>query len=187
MTLAALAVVTAATLFFWIDPAGGVSKHLATVVTIKEEASYTARLQVALDSIHVVRQHPWLGAGLGTFETAYSPFQTIPGDDRWDHAHNDFVEAAVESGLVGALIILSALMIFTSSAFGDLIHKLHHEAGWIRFGAAVGCCGLLVHSLMDFNLRMPATAAWFAVCLGISMGQMPLSRRRGAATVGLVN
>jgi hypothetical protein len=39
---------------------------------------------------------------------------------------------------------------------------------WIAIGAAVGCCGLLVHSFFDFNLHIPANAAWFAVLAGIA-------------------
>ncbi len=187
ISLGALAVTAAATLFFWIDP-GGISKHLGRVVNLKitEETSYTLRTQVALDSIHVIRQYPWIGAGFGTFETAYPRFQTIPTDLNWNHAHDDYVEALVESGLLGGLMIVIALVMFFRFAFGNMANRLHREAGWIRFGAAVGCCGLLVHSLMDFNLRNPATAAWFAVCLGISIGQVSSSRRRGASA-GLVN
>jgi hypothetical protein len=40
----------------------------------------------------------------------------------------------------------------------------------MQFAAAVGCCGLLVHSLADFNLHMPANAAWFAACAAIATG-----------------
>src|SRR2546427_10532921 len=39
---------------------------------------------------------------------------------------------------------------------------------WIRLGAALGCCGMLVHSFFDFNLHIPANAAWFAVLAGLA-------------------
>jgi len=35
-------------------------------------------------------------------------------------------------------------------------------------GATIGCLGLLVHSYFDFNLHIPANAAWFAVCAGLA-------------------
>jgi hypothetical protein len=38
----------------------------------------------------------------------------------------------------------------------------------MQLGAALGCCGLLVHSLVDFNLHIPANAAWFAFCAGLA-------------------
>lgn len=188
ITLGALAVTAAAVLFFWIDP-GGISRRLGQVVNLKitQESSYTLRARVALDSIHVVRDRLWFGHGLGTFETAYSRFQTIPNDLKWDHAHDDIIEAIVETGIVGGVLIAAALAMFFGLAFRELAHRLHHEAGWIRFGAAVGCCGLLVHSLIDFNLRIPANAAWFAVCLGMSHGRLISSRRRGTAVSDRVN
>ena len=187
-SLGLLAVTAAAVFFFWLDP-GQMSRRLEQLFNLSmvHEASYASRAQVALDSIHVVRQHPWIGTGMGTFEIAYARFQTIPTDLRWNHAHNDFVEAVVESGIVGGVVIAVALVIFFRFAFLDLAHRLRHEAGWIRFGATVGCCGLLVHSLMDFNLRDPATAAWFAVCAAISIGPVASSRRRGVAPPSLVN
>ncbi len=30
------------------------------------------------------------------------------------------------------------------------------------------CCGLLVHNLADFNLHIPANAAWLAACAAIA-------------------
>ena len=188
VTLGALAVTAAAVVFFWIDP-GGISKRLEKLVNLSiiHEESYTLRAAVALDSRHILPDHPWTGTGLGSFGTAYPRFQTIPSDLIWGHAHDDLVEALVESGVVGGLLIVWALAMFVRFAFVDLRRKLHHQAGWIRFGAAVGCSGLLVHSLCDFNLRIPATAAWFAVCVGISVGQVSSSRRRGTAVSDRVN
>ncbi len=39
-----------------------------------------------------------------------------------------------------------------------------YPVGAIQLVAALGCCGLLVHGVFDFNLHVPANAAWFAVC-----------------------
>jgi len=41
----------------------------------------------------------------------------------------------------------------------------------LRLGAALGCIGLLVHSLVDFNLHIPANAAWFAFCAGLAIAR----------------
>ena len=38
----------------------------------------------------------------------------------------------------------------------------------MQLGAAIGCCGLLIHSFVDFNLHIPANAAWFAFCAGLA-------------------
>jgi O-antigen ligase len=123
---------------------------------------------MTLDSLRMWRDHPVLGVGLGDFATAYPRYQTFPSELWIDHAHNDYAEAVAETGLVGALLILLALVFFLRLAFRDWGQPFRSQASWVRLGAAIGCCGLLVHSFLDFNLHIPANAAWFAVLAGIA-------------------
>jgi O-antigen ligase len=169
-TAATLGITAAVALFFWADP-GSISKRLATVVHLEgpAEAELGSRLVVARDSLRILRDHPWLGGGLGSFEVAFPKYQTFPSDVLWDHAHNDYAEALAETGIAGGILMLVALAMFYRLAFGHLSERLRKEAGWIQLGAAVGCCGLLVHSFVDFNLHIPANAAWFAVCAAIAV------------------
>jgi O-antigen ligase len=116
----------------------------------------------------MVGDHLWLGTGLGSFALVYPRYQSIPTDVVWDHAHDDYVEALGETGLLGGLLIVLAVALGLRLAFGNLRDRLRHRLGWIQLGAALGCCGLLLHSLLDFNLHIPANAAWFAVCAAIA-------------------
>ncbi len=178
--LGALGITAALLLFFWMDP-GEISKRMATLVNFAHspEATFGERKVVTLDCLRILRDHPWIGTGLGSFETAYPRYQSFPSDLLWDHAHNDYAEALAETGLVGEAVILAALVIFFSRAFRNLGERLKHESGWIQLGAALGCCGLLVHGLVDFNLHIPANAAWFAACAGAALSNM-ISLRRSA-------
>jgi len=126
---------------------------------------------MARDALYMWLEHPWLGVGIGDFETAYPRYHSFPTDMWVDHAQNDYVEAAAETGLVGALLILAAVALFLYLAFRNVIHLVGSNAGWVRLGAAIGCCGLLVHSFGDFNLHIPANAAWFAVLAGIATSE----------------
>ena len=162
------ALVAAALLFFWMAPRH-IAERLATMGdgAHPPEVELRLRLVAARDSLGILRDHPWLGAGLGSFETAFPRYQSFPSDFLWDHAHNDYAEALAETGLAGGVAILSALVLFFWLAFRNLRDRLRHPAGWMQFAAAIGCCGILVHSLADFNLHMPANAAWFVVCAAI--------------------
>jgi len=166
---AAITLLAGVMLFAYIDP-GYIGKRLGSVAYVDTAWADWAgeRKNMALDSLHMWRDHPVLGVGLGDFETAYPRYQSYPTDIWIDHAHNDYVEAVAETGLVGALLILSALALFLRLAFRDWGHPIRSQAGWIRLGAAIGCCGLLLHSFWDFNLHIPANAAWFAVLAGIA-------------------
>jgi O-antigen ligase len=164
-----LAIIAAVVLFFWMAPRQ-TAERLATMAdaTHSPEVALADRLAPAKDSLRIFRDHPWLGAGLGSFETVFPRYQSFPSDFTWDHAHNDYAEALAETGAAGGTLILCALGLFFWLAFRNLHERLRHRAGWIQLGAALGCCGLLVHSLVDFNLHIPANAAWFAVCVAIA-------------------
>jgi O-antigen ligase len=181
-TAAALTLLAGLVLFAYVDP-GRVTHKLGSVAYVNRTWAEWAgeRKNLALDSLRMWRDHPVLGVGLGNFETAYPRYQSFPSDLWIDHAHNDYVEAAAETGLVGALLILSALALFFHLAFRDWGRPLRSRAGWIRLGAAIGCCGMLVHSLGDFNLHIPANAAWFAVLAGIATTARDSARDSAAA------
>ena len=164
-------------LFSWIDP-GWVAERLGAVFDLdgqKWVETTEFRRRVSMDSLCMLRDHPAFGVGLGNFELSYPPYQSFPSDLTIDYAHNDYAQAAAETGLVGAALILSALVLFLRLAFSGLRHRLEAGHGWIQLGAALGCCGLLVHSLVDFNLHIPANAVWFAVLAGIAACQGDIS------------
>jgi O-antigen ligase len=171
-TAAGLALVAGVILFAYVDP-GWVAKKLGSVAYVNKTWGEWAsdRKMMASDAYHMWHEHPWLGVGLGDFETAYPRYQSFPTDGWIDHAHNDYAEAAAETGLVGALLILATMALFLYLAFRNAAHLFGSNAGWVRLGAALGCCGLLVHSVADFNLHIPANAAWFAVLAGIATSE----------------
>lgn len=165
----AIGLTAAVLLFFWLAP-GEVSKRLETAAGVVHTPDVTLgdRLVMARDSLRLWRDHPWIGSGLGSLETAYPPYQSFATDLFVDHAHNDYAEALAETGLAGGVLILAALSLFFTGAFGGLRRRLQHSSGLIQLGGAIGCCGLLIHSFVDFNLHIPANAAWFAVLVSLS-------------------
>ena len=166
---AAVALCAGVMLFAYLDP-GRIAKKLGSVAYVNR-----------LGRIGPVTAKAWRSMGFACGATipcwvwAWEILRPLTHAIRvfpptmWiDHAHNDYVEAVAETGLVGALLILSALALFLRLAFRDWGHPFRSQAGWIRLGAAIGCCGLLLHSLLDFNLHIPANAAWFAALAGIA-------------------
>ncbi len=146
-------------------------QRLASIAGLARKPDVTLgnRLTVSRDALTELRDFPWLGTGLGSFNAVFPQYQTFPTDLGWNHAHDDYVEAATETGIVGGLIILSALLMFGWLAFRNLPERMKSLQGWIQLGAALGCCGLLIHSFADFNLHIPANSAWFAVCAGLAV------------------
>ena len=170
----ALAVLAAALLFFWMAP-HQITERLSMIADAvhSPEVAMADRLAAARDSLRIFRDRPWVGSGLGSFETVFPKYQSFPSDSTWDHAHNDYAEALAETGAIGGALILFALGLFFWLAFRNLRERLRYSAGRVRFGAALGCCGLLAHGFVDFNLHIPANGAWFAACAALATLRTP--------------
>ena len=185
-----LALVAATAFFFWIAPQK-VTSRLGSVgnVVNAPEATYGDRMHVAFDSLLIFHDHPVLGTGLGSFGSIFPAYQSFPTNALYPYAHNDYAQALAETGVLGGLIVLVSLILFFRLAFSNLRRRLEQEAGWIRLGAALAVCGLLIHSFVDFNLHIPANAAWFAVCAALATisgpaGRAPAEQREWAETSG---
>ena len=169
IVLGGLAAMLALGTYLWLN-SGHLSPRMQSMLRpdtgTREEVS--DRVAVTRTAFSIFASHPWFGVGVSSFEYAFPGYATFPTDMHWTHAHNDYAEVLAEGGLPAGLLVLVALVMFVRLGFRHLEDRLHHESGWIQVGATVACVGLLVHSFLDFNLRVAANAAWFVVCLAVA-------------------
>jgi O-antigen ligase len=138
--------------------------------TLGQEYNFNGQNRISIwrDTLGLIRHHPLLGTGLGSFSTVYPSVQTVFLHLLVEHAHCDYLEVASELGLPGAILV-----------FGSIFWVLARTAGQYKkaeesFDKAVslGCIGsigaILVHSLADFNLYIPANALVFTVILALA-------------------
>jgi len=137
----------------------------------------------------MVRVHPLLGWGLDVFPTAYPRFRSFYTDFFVNEAHNDYLQVLVETGLVGFGLVLWFLVVWWRHAWHNLRHGADSTARRATLAALIGCCGLLTHSFLDFNLHIPANAALFYVLCGIAAQKtesrnlsQPTRRRSGRSS-----
>lgn len=133
------------------------------------EVSEGKRAAMLQDTWRLFLDHPVLGTGLGTFEMVFPPYDSLYDGKVVNHAHNDYVEALAETGIVGGLccawflgiILLNSLKILAElgSSFGSVLN----------LSGLIACSGILVHSLVDFNLHIPANALLFFVSAHLAM------------------
>ncbi len=161
ITALTLAVAAGAS-FFWLD-SGGVWSRWQQLAEVRELIAGD-RARMSADALRMARAHPAWGVGLGAFATAYPAYQTVVTDEIIDYAHNDYAQFLAEGGAPAGALLLFSLPAFFWLAFRRPRQRLEQPGGWLQLGAAVGVCGLLLHSLVDFNLHIPANAAWFTFC-----------------------
>ncbi|HXH51192.1 MAG TPA: O-antigen ligase family protein [Terriglobia bacterium] len=119
------------------------------------------------DTIQLFRHNPILGTGLGTFEDALRPFQTHLVNLTIDHAHNDYLEFASETGLIGFLLLFAPIFYLLIRMIISFLKDHRRYRSAVLLGCIGSALGLLIHSLFDFNLQVPANAMIFAAILGI--------------------
>lgn len=119
------------------------------------------RAAVRLDTWHIFREHLWTGTGLGTFETVLPAYQAVYDPRVITHAHNDYLEVLSDTGIAGGLCCAWFLATLFLHSLKQLFRSDKPFAAALHLSGLVACCGLLVHSLVDFNLHIPGNALFF--------------------------
>ncbi len=128
------------------------------------------RLTIARDGMHMLTQRPILGWGLETFATVYPSFRSFYTDLVVNEAHNDYLQVLIETGIAGFVTVLVFVALLYRTGLRHLRRWSSSPLAAVRLAALLGCTGILVHSLVDFNLHLPANAALFYSLCGIAAG-----------------
>jgi len=150
----------------------------------KSEISGGMRTSIYRDTVHMFRQRPVLGWGLGTFPVVFPKFRSFYTNFFVNEAHNDFLQLLAETGIAGFAIMLWFLVVAYRQASTKMANWMTDVSGAVTLACMVGITGILVHSLVDFNLQIPANAALFYVFCTLAAAP-PLyqrSRKRKPAT-----
>jgi O-antigen ligase len=145
------------------------TRRLASIHSeAREEIGGGVRFTIDRDCLHMLAKRPFLGWGLGTFPIVYPEFRSFYSTFFVNHAHNDYLQLLVETGLAGFSIAAWFLVLVFRKAAGKLNNWTETATGSMTVAALLGCVGILVHSFLDFNLQIPANAALFYVFCAIA-------------------
>ncbi len=137
------------------------------------------RSSITKDCLRMFSHRPVLGWGLGTFPTVYPSYRSFYTNLFVNEAHNDYAQLLVETGLIGFGLMLWFLVRLYASGLPTSRRWEFKWDGAVSLAALLGCTGLLLHSLVDFNLQIPANAAMFYVLCGLAASPLPrLSKAR---------
>jgi len=118
--------------------------------------------------MRIVKDFPLFGTGLGTFGLAYEAYETLGLSGMLIHAHNDFLEYLSELGVLGFALLAAGILFIIVDSFLTWIKRRNPEVKSLALGGLVAVMVMLVHSLTDFNLHIPANALLFAVILSLN-------------------
>jgi O-antigen ligase len=129
-------------------------------------SSVESRAELASTTSRAAADFMPFGSGLGSFQSVYHLYEKPQQVTNVYvvHAHNDYVEVALELGLAGIVLMLLFLAWWAAAVWRVWRTA---EAGPFARAAAIASAAVLVHSLVDFPLRTAAIAACFAMCLAL--------------------
>lgn len=136
----------------------------ASFQSLGATTSVESRRAVTQTSLRLASDFMPVGSGIGSYQQVYRLYEDPAAVDRTyvNHAHNDYLEIAVESGVLGIGAILFFLTWWGVTARRCwMVRTLDPFAK----AAAIASAALLAHSLVDFPLRTTALAVLFAVAL----------------------
>jgi O-antigen ligase len=154
----------------WVGGHGAIDR-LVNVESTRHEIAAGLRLDIDRDLLKMFPHRPFLGWGLGTFEYVYPQFRSFYTSYDIDEAHNDYLQLLIELGAAGFITMLWFLCLVFRIGSKTLSNWPTDINGAVALAALLGVTGILVHSLVDFNLQVPANAAMFYVlCTIAAMG-----------------
>lgn len=139
-----------------------VQDRIRSLTHPEELADLNGRIRVWRGIFGMIADYPLTGVGPGNFATVFTQYQPPGIAARYFMAHNDYLHFAAEVGLPGLVLILVWGVVVVRTARTRL--RLAGGRWWpLRAGALSGMAALAVHSLVDFNLHIPANALLFSV------------------------
>ena len=129
--------------------------------------SLSTRQTFLTTGMAVARDYLPVGSGIGSFERVYrmkEDPQAIDPTIFVNHAHDDYLELLIETGIPGMLLVVAFL-----GWFGLMCVRFWRSAGRdpFAFAGAIAAGVIMVHSLVDFPLRTSAIAATLAMALAM--------------------
>lgn len=144
-----------------------------------ENNSGSARMWFWLVGVEMLADYPSVGVGLGNYKIDFYPYKaefaaTERGQDfdfaihRVSQAHNDYLQAAAELGVVGFVILISALAVLAATLWIRLRHTRDYERLDLLLLTG-GILAYLAHAVVSFPAHVATSSLLMVVFCGIAL------------------
>ena len=156
---------------------GEVVKRTLSTFDIKKGMGVATRLYVWEKTLILIKERPWFGYGLETFEIAFKDYnieyvKIFNNLVYVDRAHNNYIDTAFSIGLIGLGTYLAVIVTFLYHLFSllkksdDKFHKLLYA------GIISSFCGYLINDIFIFSVVSVSPTFWSLMGLTVAMGKV---------------
>jgi len=143
-----------------------------------EEGSLPARFLYWFSALEMIREHPFIGMGIGTFGVHYPEYQGKVLAEKENrkyvsfaaksiNAHNDYLHMGAEIGIIGLIALLWLILTYYKKGFARL-KKTKREDRLLIIGLMGGAAVLLTHALFSFPFHIIQNGLLFWGILALS-------------------
>jgi O-antigen ligase/tetratricopeptide (TPR) repeat protein len=140
--------------------------RLTTLLKVGETTS-DARLSLWADLLNLAPRFWLFGSGYGTLayvEPITRQVTTFSEPTMFvEHAHNDYLEALIEGGILRAGLTVLLVGLVFMAGFRGLRRYAGRTPGALAVGAMTGFLAIALHSAVDFSMTTPAVAILAAI------------------------
>jgi O-antigen ligase len=137
-----------------------------------DQISADTRAQIWRDTKNLVKAYPLFGCGMGAYESCFLRYKTVAPMYTVDYAHNDYLQVLAELGVFGfaaGLIFVGRLV--QRTARGTFYARSVDER-YLSIACLAAMTAILLHSVVDFNMYVPANGFAFAWIAGAAGAQL---------------
>jgi len=129
---------------------------------LEERGLRSNRLALWADAGRMLRDFPLLGSGFNAFGSAYVPYQRIERYEWYGEAHNEYLQALLDTGIVGGALVAALVVTLFRRALRAA------RLGPLDAGGLASLLALALHNVVDFNWQIPANAATFVALAAVA-------------------
>jgi hypothetical protein len=151
------------------------------------ELDLAVRLDIWTAAEQMWRDHFWWGVGPAHYNYRFREYRPESVQMSPDRAHNDYLNLLADWGAAGGIIVLAGMVTFGAGLRKTWKYVRPSENDFGRgmsnrfaffLGASAGLFALAVHSMVDFNLHIPANAILGVTLLALLSSNLRFATER---------
>ena len=127
-----------------------------------------SRDEVVRDAVPMLFDYPLVGTGAGSFYSTFPAYKTNDVHMFYDHAHNDYLQMAIEYGLIGFTLMLAMGVYALYKSLRAMRTRRNSIFKGTGFACAMVVIGMGIHMTVDFPLQAFANACYFVTFIALA-------------------
>ncbi len=151
------------------------------------ELDFPVRRDIWITAGQMWRDHFWWGVGPAHFDYRFREYRPESFQMSPDRAHNDYLNLLADWGAAGGIVVLAGMVVFGAGLRKTWKYVVPAENDFGRgmsnrfalfLGAGTGLLALAAHSVVDFNLHIPANAILGVTLLALLSSNLRFATER---------